>query len=170
MLAIILLTRNLMNLIFIVAIRAIPTRFATAVGVIVPVFAIGAIPSMLTEFLGTVCVTRTAVAIDAVPVTGITGFVVGMSRFVDAATPAMFAGFVFGITLPVVAVAVHAPPVVRTTFGLSVNSRRRSRLKTIDTEPVLFRTRLRHCVMFVACRTRPIMVAAVILQQDIFAR
>ena len=44
------------------------------------------------------------------------------------------------------------------------------RFPAFETVPLVIRTGFVRSVMFAACRTRPVMVAAVILQQDIFAR
>ena len=162
--------RNRMDLVLVCALGTIPMRFATAVGDLVPVFAIGAIPGMRAEFFFRRIIIRFPTAVFfAVPVTPRARFVKSMPSVARFAVPAVSAVRIgFGRMMRRI---VRAPPVMRTTRVLSVNSRRRILSETSVTEPIIARARIpRRMMRFCAPRTRPIMVAAVILQQDIFAR
>ena len=160
-------------ILIIFALRAIPIRCTTVVGIrnVMPAFMLVAIPGVGAEGLCIGSVTRTAVAIGAVPIAGGTGFVVGMSRCIIGAPPVVFAGFVFGITLTGVIVALIAPPIMRATVGFGINSRRRIRCETVDAEPITVRTRriIRRMVRFFANGTRPEMRTAFRHAQNLFA-
>ena len=167
--------RNRMYLVFVFALGTIPTRCAT-VGELMSVLTIGAIPGVRTEELRTGSITRTAVAIGAIPIAEITSFVVSMSCFIVATSPTVFAGFVLGITASgrsisvAVTFAIRAPPVMRTAVRLRINSRRRIILETVNAEPVTVRTRVRRrMVRFFASGTRPVMLTAFGVAQNLFA-
>ena len=131
---------------FIFTLSAIPISL-TGIIQCMPELMLRAIPAVIAERCFVGIVTRTALTIGTIPVAAGTGFVKRMPGLVFGTTPAMPAGIVCTVTDTVAVVAIGAPPVMRTTVGLGINSRRRIRSETVDTEPTTVRTGVRRRMM-----------------------
>ena len=157
---------NRMNFIF--ALSAVPTSLAGAARCM-PELVFRAIPAVSTGRCFVGIVTRTALTIGAIPVAAGTGFVKRMPGLIFGTTPTMFAGIVRTVTDTVAVIAIGTPPMMRTAVGLSINSRRRIRSETVDTEPVTVRAgTVRRMVRFFAPRTHPVVRTAFGVAQNLF--
>ena len=111
------------------------------------------------RFLGVVTRAVTVIAFGAIPISARTTFVVSVPRLIFGTTPAMLTGSIRTVTGTVAVVAVVAPPIVRATVRLGVNSRRRIRSETVDTEPITVRATVGQRMAYLTSGTIPVMFA-----------